>query len=86
MFLNLSAAGTAGFFKNARHQCEDTVWFFPFINDWDRNKLEFDTESFLYKKTLELAKFFVNESKGNYFVSMADLSGNADSLAHNARK
>lgn len=80
--LNLGAAGTAGFFKNVIHQFEDTVWFFPFINDWERDKLEFDCESFLYRKTVELARYFVNESKGSYFVSMADLSGNADSLAH----
>lgn len=82
IFLNLGAAGLAGFFKNVRHQFEDTVWFFPFIKDWDENLLEFDQNSYLYKKAVELAKYFVDDSKGAYFVSLPDLSGNADSLAH----
>lgn len=82
IFPDLGAAGTAGFFKNIRCQFENTVWFFPFIEEWKENLMEFDSDSFLYKKTLELVRYFVDESKGRYFVSMPDLSGNADALAH----
>lgn len=82
IFLNLGAAGHAGFFKNARYQFENTVWFFPVINDWDEDALEFDPDSFLYNKTIELAKYLVNESKGSFLVSMPDTCGNADALAH----
>lgn len=82
IFLNLGAAGHAGYFKNARYQFEDTVWFFPFLQNWEHDQLLFDPESLLYKKTVELAQYLVNESKGSYFVSMPDTSGNADALAH----
>lgn len=82
IFLNLGAAGLAGFFKNVEHQFEDTVWYFPFIKDWDEDRLEFDQDSFFYKKVVELAKYFVDDSKGAYFVSLPDISGNADALAH----
>ena len=82
IFINLGAGGHAGFFKNMKYQFEETVWFFPGVNDWDKDELEFDPESFLYKKTIELAKYYTAESKGRYFVSMPDTSGNADALAH----
>ncbi len=79
-FLDLGAAGHAGFFKGAKHQFEGSVWFFPSLSDPDA--LEFDEHSFLYQKTLELAHALVQDSKGDYFVSMPDTSGNADALAH----
>lgn len=80
--IDLGASGHAGYFKNARCQFEDTVWFFPFINDYSKDQIEFDEKGFLYQKTIELAKFLVNDSKGDYIVGMTDSSGNADALAH----
>lgn len=80
--LNFGAAGSAGFFKNVRHQFEDTIWFFPFIKDYETDLLEFDPNSFLYRKTIDVAQYLVNESKGSFFVSTPDISGNIDSLAH----
>lgn len=82
IFLNLGAAGHAGYFKNIRCQYENTVWFIPTIYDWGKDPLEFDPDSFLYKKTLELARYLTDESKGSFFVSMPDIAGNADALAH----
>lgn len=87
VFLYLGAAGHAGYFKNVRYQVESTtpngtLWFFPSILDWEKDTLEFDPNSILYKKTLEMARYFVSESKGRYFVSQPDISGNADALAH----
>lgn len=82
IWLNLGAAGHAGYCKNARFQFEETVWFFPIINNLEKESVEFDPNSFLYNKTLELAKYLVNESKGDFIVSMPDNSGNADALAH----
>ena len=52
------------------------MWFFPSLQDPD--DLEFDENSFLYKKTLELARAFVEDSKGDYMISMPDDTGNAD--------
>lgn len=80
IFVDLGAGGHAGFFKGAKHYFGDSVWFFPSLED--PNDLEFDENSFLYKKTIELAKAFAEDSKGDYFVSMPDSTGNADALSH----
>src|SRR5690606_17689640 len=80
--VNLGAAGHAGFFKGARYQIEGTVWFFPSIEELKEDSLQFDENSMLYRKTLELAEYYISESKGDFFVSMPDISGNADALAH----
>ena len=82
MFPDLGAAGHAAFFKGSKYQLEDTVWFFPSIEEWQADSICFDRDSFMFQKTLELAKYFVDESKGRYFVSLPDTSGNLDVLAH----
>ena len=80
IFVDLGAGGHAGFFKGAKYYFGDSVWFFPSIEEPD--ELEFDQNSFLYQKTLELAQSFVQDSQGDYMVSMPDSTGNADALAH----
>jgi len=80
IFVDLGAGGHAGFFKGEKHYFGDSVWFFPTLTDPD--KLEFDESSFLYRKTLELARAYVEDSHGDYFVSMPDSTGNADALSH----
>lgn len=82
IFLDLGAAGHAGYFKGARYQVEETVWFFPSIEELTEDSLQFDENSMLYRKTIELAEYFTRESRGDFFVSMPDISGNADALAH----
>ena len=44
--------------------------------------LTFDPDSVLWHKTLELARAFAADGKGDYFVSMPDSSGNVDALSH----
>ena len=80
MPLDLGASGHAGFFKDADYHIENTVWFFPSLTDPDT--LTFDENSFLYQKTLELARAFAEDSQGDYFISMSDCTGNADALSH----
>jgi len=80
MPLDLGAGGHAGFFRGARHQFEGTVWFFPSWTGLD--DLQFDENSFLFSKTMELARAFAEDSQGDYMVSMPDCTGNADALAH----
>jgi hypothetical protein len=82
IFINLGAAGHAGFFKGSHHQFENTVWFHPWIHDIEKDKIEFDPNAFLYKKTIELAEYFAQNSKDRYFVSMPDTSGNLDALSN----
>ena len=80
-FLNLGASGHAGFFKGARYQfAPGTVWFFKSLDD--PSQLEFDRDSFLYRKTLELARALAEDSRGDYVISMPDTTGNADALSH----
>ena len=52
--LDLGASGHAGFFKGAKYQIGDTVWFFPTLENPDT--LEFDESSCLFQKTLEFAR------------------------------
>ena len=80
IFLDLGAGGHAGFFKGAKYYFGDSVWFFPTLTDVD--SLEFDENSFLFQKTIELAKAFAEDSQGDYMVSMPDSTGNADALSH----
>ena len=78
--LNMGASGHAGFFKGADFAFADTVWFFPSAKHPD--EIEFDENSFLFKKTLEIAKALADDSKGDYGVSVSDSSGNIDALSH----
>ena len=78
--VDLGAAGHAGFYKGAKFQVGDTIWFSPSLEDL--GDLEFDSGSELYRKTLETAQAFADDSKGDYIVSMPDATGNADALAH----
>lgn len=80
IFLNLGAAGHAGYFQGAKYAFEKSVWFSPSLEDLDT--LTFDPDSELWHKTLELARAFAADSRGDYFVSMPDSSGNLDALSH----
>lgn len=84
IFVNLGDCGHGGFFKGSKYQFKDSIWFQPFLTD-DKAKLSdliFDKSSLLYRKTIEMAKYFVEDSGGDYFVSMPDVTGNIDALAH----
>ena len=81
--LNLGPAGHAGFVKNMKWSYEpSTIWFTPFMRDeLMPEKILFDRQSFLFQKTLEHARYFCRECRGEYMVSMPDLAGNLDVLA-----
>ena len=77
---NLGPAGHAGFFKGAKPIFEDSIWYEPSLDDY--GDLVFDDESFLYKKTLELAKAYAQDAKGAYMVAMPDVVSDSDVLSH----
>ncbi|WP_105614443.1 uroporphyrinogen decarboxylase/cobalamine-independent methonine synthase family protein [Vallitalea okinawensis] len=79
IFLNLGPSGHAAFFKGVTHGfTDDSIWFH---GEYHENpEVIFDKESFWYKKTLEAAKYLVDEAKGEFFVSMPDCAGNLDAL------
>ena len=43
-----------------------TVWFFPSIEELTEDSLQFDENSMLYRKTIELAEYFTRESRGDF--------------------
>lgn len=77
---DLGPAGHAGYFKGVTPRFENTVWFDSEIKKYE--DIIFDPNSFLYKKTIELAELYVQAAKGNFIVSMPDAVGNADVLSH----
>ena len=81
--LNLGPAGHAGFVKNMKWSYEpSTIWFTPFMQDeLNPESIIFDENSFLFQKTLEHARYFRDECRGEYLISMPDLAGNMDVLA-----
>lgn len=80
IILDLGAAGHAGFFKGAKYRFEDSVWFFPSAEAPD--EIVLDPNSFLFERTLSLARAYAQDSGGDYIVSMPDGTGNADALSH----
>ncbi|MDR1533340.1 MAG: hypothetical protein LBS62_14365 [Clostridiales bacterium] len=77
---DLGPAGHAGFFEGARFRFEGTVWFDATLKAYE--DLRFDPSSFLYNKTLELAREYARDAQGAYIVSMPDTVGAADALTH----
>ena len=81
--IGMPACGHAGFFKGCRfHHTQTTVWFETCIHNIEQDKLVFDADSFLYRKTVALAKYLANECNGRYFIPTPDACGNTDALAH----
>jgi len=77
---DLGPAGHAGYFEGVTPRFENTVWFDSEIRKHE--DIIFDPNSFLYKKTIELAKLYSSVAKGNFIVSMPDTVGIADVLSH----
>jgi hypothetical protein len=60
---------------------KDTIWFHETIKDWESAQVEYDPQSSIYKKQIEMMKYLVDQSKGRYFVSMPDNCGSIDGLS-----
>ena len=57
-YFNLGACGHAGYFRGARYEFKESVWFHPSIDDLSAPPPVFDRDSFLYRKTIEMAGYF----------------------------
>jgi len=77
---DLGPAGHAGYFEGVVPRFENTVWFESRFQSYE--EMAFDPESFMYKKTLDLAKQYTSAAKGDFLVSMPDAVGAADVLSH----
>ena len=83
-WVNLGPSGHGAFLKNVGHQyMPDTIWFNAMMEEeLEPEKIIFDCHAFLYEKTLEISRFLCKEARGRFYVSMPDLAGNLDALAH----
>ena len=77
---NLGPAGHAGFFKNAKPRYDTSISYEPSLDDY--RDLIFDENSFLYRKTLEMATAYVEDAKGEYMVAMPDVVSDSDVLSY----
>lgn len=77
---DLGPAGHAGFFRGAKFRIENSIWFDPILKDY--GDLAFDPDSFLYRKTMEIAKAYAEDARGDYIIGMPDTVGAADALSH----
>ena len=73
---------TASYLGSPYILAQRTIWFESIIKDWEKDKIVFDENSFMWKKTLELTKAAVELGKGKFFVDQTDLSGVMDILSH----
>jgi 5-methyltetrahydrofolate--homocysteine methyltransferase len=83
LFINLGPGVTASYLGCTPHFTQDTVWFEQFINDWEKDDYDFDEYNCMWEKTCEITQLAVSKSAGEkYFVSLTDLSGVIDVMAH----
>ncbi|MGI6007402.1 MAG: hypothetical protein ACOX8E_07935 [Ruminococcus sp.] len=81
--LNMGPSGHTGFIRGVKVDYTDTIWYHPIMEDGlDPEKIVLDEESYLYRQTFEASKYLCEESRGDYLVSMPDISGNMDVLAN----
>ncbi|HEY5563182.1 MAG TPA: hypothetical protein VIK72_15795 [Clostridiaceae bacterium] len=82
IFPYLGTGGHIAYLKNVSMEfAKDTIWFHETIKDWESNLLEYDPESPTFKKQIEIIKYLVAKSSGEYFVSMPDNCGSVDGLS-----
>ena len=80
--VNLGPGVTAAYLGCNYQLNTNTVWFQPFIEDWDQDQFSFHETSMLWQKTLEITSLAVQRGQGKYFVNQTDLSGTIDILVH----
>lgn len=81
--IDLGPSGHAGYFQGVSYKFNSSsIWFNPIIGEYDKNQLIFDKTGFFYSKTLEIAKFLAENNQDRFIISMPDIAGNLDALAH----
>ncbi|MCX7842892.1 MAG: hypothetical protein N2489_07450 [Clostridia bacterium] len=80
--VNLGPGVTAAYLGCKYNLESYTVWFEHIIQDWEKDSFEFDENSFMWKKTMEITQTASEMGKGKFFVNQTDLSGVIDIIAH----
>ena len=82
VWLNLGPGSQAASFKGVDYMLRnESVWFSP-IPESEGLNIEENPESFIEKKTYELAEYYAQENKNRYIVSVPDSCGDLDALSH----
>jgi hypothetical protein len=81
MLIDFGPEAQAAYFGAKYKFDKRTVWFEPIIEDWEKDRIEFDVNNEFYQKHRAYAKYLAEEGKGKFFVSMSDNASAADTLA-----
>lgn len=83
---NFGTSGHCAYYGARYRFTPETIWFDPVIEDLEETiaggKLIYQPDHPFYLKQLEIVRYLVDESKGDYFVSMPDNCGSLDALGH----
>lgn len=80
--INLGASVMAAFFGSEPVFRPETVWYPQIIEDWDRDRLVFDPATNPhYRMVIENTRYYVEQSRGRYFVGFAELGSSMDILS-----
>lgn len=82
IWVNLGPGITAAYLGCEANMAEDTIWFTPFINDWEKDVFRFNPESKWWGITRNLTRELSKAGKDKFLVSITDLSGTADIMCH----
>jgi hypothetical protein len=78
----LGASVMAGFYGSPAEYRQETVWYQPVINDWAAFPVEFHPAiNFYYKVTMDALRYYVQESRGRFLVSLPELGTATDDLS-----
>jgi hypothetical protein len=59
---------------------EDSLWFFPTLPNWDRDRIVFDPASEALRRQKEFLRFLAQQGRDRFFVAAPDYIGNIDAL------
>jgi len=80
--INLGASIMAAFYGSSPEFHPDTVWYPSIIRDWSMDRLQFDPATNpYYRMVIENTRYYVQESRGRYFVGHAELGTAMDVLS-----
>jgi 5-methyltetrahydrofolate--homocysteine methyltransferase len=72
----------AAFFGSRAEFRPETVWYHPIIEDWDTAHLRFDRAADpLYRATIDATRYYVQENRDRYLVSLPELGSASDDLS-----
>jgi hypothetical protein len=78
----LGASVMAAFFGSRVELRPETVWYHPVIGDWESTRLTFDKAADpLYRATIEATRYYAQESRDRYLVSLPELGSASDDLS-----